>query len=67
MDVYDTHSFHDNTMHYIHQQDLSFIMPNVYTLFLNIIIQHVHLQFNNGQSLNFMEFEQDIDDIFDEN
>ncbi len=56
MDVYDTHSFHDNTLHYMHQGDLRFIMPNVYRLFL----------IKNGQSSSFMEFEQDINDILHE-
>ncbi len=41
-------------------------MHNVYKLFLNITIQHVQLQFNNGLSSSFIEFEQDIDDIFGE-
>ncbi len=66
MDVYDTHSFLENTMHYMHKQDLDFLKHNVYKLFLNITIQHIRLRFNNGLSLSFMEFEHDIDNIFDE-
>ncbi len=66
MDVYDTHSFLENTMHFMDKQDLDFLMHNVHRLFLNITIQHIRLQFNNGLSLSFMEFEHDIDDIFDE-
>ncbi len=38
MDVYDISSFQENTMHCMHHQDLSFLMPNVYKLFLNITI-----------------------------
>ncbi len=53
-------------MQYMHHQDLHILMPNVYKLFLNITIQHVRLRFNNGLSSSFMEFEQDIDDIFGE-
>ncbi len=30
------------------------------------IIQHVHYHFNTGLSSTFLEFEQDIDDIFGE-
>ncbi len=66
MDVYDNHSFLENTMHYMHKQDLEFPMHNIYRLFLNIIIQHIHLRFNNGLSLNFIKFEYDINDMFDE-
>ncbi len=66
MDVYDTRSFLENTMHYMHKQDLKFLMHNVYSLILNITIQHIRLRFNNGLSLSFMEFEHDIDNIFDE-
>ncbi len=64
MDVYDTHSFLENTMHYMHKQDLDFLMHNIYRLFLNITIQHIHLRFNNRLSLSFMDFEHDIDNIF---
>ncbi len=43
MDACDISSFMENTMHYIHHQDLFFLMLNVYKLFLNITIQHVRL------------------------
>ncbi len=66
MDAYDISSFQENTMSYIDYQDLHILMPNVYKLFLNITIQHVRLCFNNGLSSSFMEFEQNIDDIFGE-
>ncbi len=66
MDVYDTHSFLENTMQYMHRQDLDFLMHNVYRLFLNITIQHISLRFKNELSLSFMYFEHDIDNIFDE-
>ncbi len=66
MDVYDTHSFLENTMHYMDKQDLDFFMHNVYKLFLNITIQHIRLQLNKGLSLSFIEFQHDIDDILDE-
>ncbi len=65
MDVYDTHTFLENTVHYMHREDLDFLMHNVYRFFLNITIQHIHLQFNNGLLISFMEFEHDIDNIFD--
>ncbi len=57
MDLYDTHYFLENTVHYMHKQDLEFLMHNVYRLFLNITIQHIHLRINHGLSLSFMEFE----------
>ncbi len=41
-------------------------MPNVYKIFLNITIQHVRHHFNNRLRLTFLEFEQDIDNIFGE-
>ncbi len=41
-------------------------MPKVYKLFLNITIQHVRQHFNNGLCSTFLEFKQDIDDIFGE-
>ncbi len=63
MDVYGTHSFLENTMHYMHQRDLDFLMHNVYRLYLNITIQHIHLQYNNRLSLSFMDFEHDINGI----
>ncbi len=43
MDVYDTHSFLENTTHYMHKQDLKFPMHKVYRLFLNISIKHIRL------------------------
>ncbi len=55
MDVYDTHFFLENTMHYMHKQDLEFLMDNVYRLFLDITIQYICLQFNNGLSLSLIE------------
>ncbi len=45
---------------------LNFLMPNIYRFFLNVTIQHVCHHFNNGLSLTFLEFERDIDDIFEE-
>ncbi len=45
---------------------LRYIMPNIYKLFLNITIQHVRHHFNNSLCSTFLEFEQDIDDIFGE-
>ncbi len=66
MDAYNISYFQENTMQYMHHQDLHNLMPNVYKLFLNITMQHVPLCFNNGLSSSFMEFEQDIDDIFGE-
>ncbi len=39
---------------------LDYMMPNVYRLFLNIIIQHVHHRFNHGLRSTFFEFERDI-------
>ncbi len=56
MYLYDTDSFLENTMHYMHKQDSDFLMHNVYRLFLNITIQDIRLRFNNGLSLSFMEF-----------
>ncbi len=41
-------------------------MPNIYKLFLNITIQHIRHRFNNGLRSTFLEFEQDIDNIFGE-
>ncbi len=42
------------------------MMPNVYRLFLNITIQYVRHRFNHGLCSTFLEFERDIDEIFDE-
>ncbi len=42
------------------------MMLNVYRLFLNITIQHVHYRFNHGLCSTFFKFEWDIDEIFDE-
>ncbi len=44
---------------------LDYMMSNVYRLFLNITIQHVHHRFNHGLHSTFLEFELDIDKIFD--
>ncbi len=43
-----------------------YMMPNVYKLFLNITIQHIYHRFNHCLRSTFFEFEQDIDEIFDE-
>ncbi len=45
---------------------LNFMMPNVYRLFLNITIQHVRHRFNHGLHSTFIEFERNINEIFDE-
>ncbi len=66
MDVYDIQSLANHNKYYLNELVLSYLMPNVYRLFLNINIQHVHYRFNTGLSLTFLEFEQDIDDIFGE-
>ncbi len=41
MDVYDIQSLADDNKYYLNESVLSYLMPNVYRLFLNIIIQHV--------------------------
>ncbi len=66
MDVYDFQFLVDHDKYYKNESVLTFLMPNVYRLFLNITTQHVRHHFNNGLSLNFLEFEWDIDDIFEE-
>ncbi len=66
MDVYDIQSLVDHNKYYMNETVLNFFMPNVYRLFLNITIQHVCHRFNNGLSSTFLEFERDIDDIFEE-
>ncbi len=45
---------------------LDYMMSNVYRLFLNITIQHVHHRFNHGLRSTFLEFERDIDEICNE-
>ncbi len=66
MDVYDIQSLEDNNKYYMNEYVPNFMMPNVYRLFLNITIQHVSHWFNHGLCSTFFEFEQDIDEIFDE-
>ncbi len=66
MDIYDIQSLVDHNKYYINESVLNFLMPNVYRLFLNITIQHVHHRFNSGLRLIFLEFQLDIDDIFEE-
>ncbi len=66
MDVYDIQSIVDHNKYYMDESVLNFLMPNVYKLLLNVTIQHVHHCFNNGLSSTFLEFEWDIDNIFDE-
>ncbi len=65
MDVYDIQSLAENNKHYMNESVLDYMMPNVYRLFLNVRIQHVH-RFNHGLRSTFLEFEQDIDVIFKE-
>ncbi len=68
MDVFDIQPIdNDSQLQYMMNDSvLSFIMPDVYRLFLNITIQHVRNLFNNVLSCSFLEFEHDIDSIFDE-
>ncbi len=66
MDVHDIQSLVDHNKYYMNESVLNFLMPNVYRLFLNVTIQHVCHRYNNGLSSTFLEFEWDIDDIFDE-
>ncbi len=66
MDVYDIQSLVDHNKYYMNESVLNFLMPNVYRLFLNVTIQHVRHRFNNGLCSTFLEFEWDIDDIFEE-
>ncbi len=65
MDVEDIQSLVDHNKYYMNQSVLNIIMSNVYRLFLNITI-HVCHHFNNALNSTFLEFEQDIDDIFEE-
>ncbi len=66
MDVYDIQSLAENNKHYMNESILDYMMPNVYRLFLNITIQHVHHCFNHGLRSTFLEFEWDIGEIFNE-
>ncbi len=66
MDVYDIQSLAENNKHYMNESVLDYMMPNVYKLFLKITIQHVHHRFNHGLRSTFLEFERDIDQIFNE-
>ncbi len=66
MDDYDIQSLVDQNKYYMNESVLNFLIPNIYRLFLNITIQHVHHHFKNGLSSTFLEFERDIDDIFEE-
>ncbi len=59
MDVYDIQSLAENIKHYMNESVLDYMMPNVYRLFLNITIQHVHHRFYHGLSSTF---ERDIDE-----
>ncbi len=49
MDVFDMQSLDNGSQLWYMMNDsvLSFVMPDVYRLFLNITIQHVHDRFNN--------------------
>ncbi len=62
MDVYDIQSLVDHNKYYMNESVLNFLMLNVYRLFLDITIQHVH----HGLRSTFFEFERDIDEIFEE-
>ncbi len=64
MDVYDIQSLTENNKHYMNESVLDYMMPYVYRLFLNIIIQLVRYRFNHGLHTTFLEFERDIDEIF---
>ncbi len=66
MDFYNTQSLLTNKQFYMDESVLRYTMPNVYKLFLNITIEHVRHRFNNGLHSTFLEFEQDIDDMFGE-
>ncbi len=65
-DVYDIQSLAENNKHYMNESVLDYMMPNVCRLFLNITIQHVSHCFNHGLHSTFLEFERDIDEIFNE-
>ncbi len=64
MDVYDIQSLEENNKHYMNEYVLVYMMSNVYRLFLNIIIQHVSHHFKHSLRSTFLEFEKDIDEIF---
>ncbi len=66
MDIYDIQSLAENNKHYMNKSVLEYMMPNVYRLFLNITMQHVHHCFNHGFRSTFPEFERYIDVIFNE-
>ncbi len=66
MDVYDIQSLAENNKHYMNESVLDYRMPNVYRVFLNITIQHVCHRFNHGLRSTFLEFERNIDEIFNE-
>ncbi len=66
MYVYEIQSLAENHKHYMNESVLDHMMPNVYMLFLNITIQHVSHRFNHGLHSTFLEFERDIDEIFNE-
>ncbi len=66
MDVYDIQSLAENNKHYMNESVWDYIMPNVYRLFLNITIQHACHRFNHDLRSTFLEFEWDIDEIFNE-
>ncbi len=66
MDVYDFQSLVDHNKYYMNESVLNYLMSNVYRLFLNITIEHVRHRFNNSLSSTFLEFERDIDNIFEE-
>ncbi len=66
MDFYDIQSLAENNKHYMNESVFDYMTPNVYRLFLNITIQHLRHPFNYGLRSTFFEFEQDIDEIFDE-
>ncbi len=66
IDFYNTQSLLTQKQFYIDEPVLRYTMPNVYKLFLNITIQHYHHHFNKGLRSTFLEFEQDIDNIFGE-
>ncbi len=57
MDVYDIQSLADHNKYYLNESVLSYLMPSVYRLFLNITIQHVRYHFNTRLRSTFLEFE----------
>ncbi len=63
---YTLHLLMDISENYKNESFLDYMIPNVYRLFLNIIIQHVRHRFNHGLLSTFFEFKWDIDEIFDE-